>query len=93
MEQLSFNNFTHAKFPSNPTKVFFIEWFCKNGKMLFSRNKFQLNVTIVNMISNKVISNFYVFLSRVLNWIFDWVDGTSVITPYRNMINLYTKIF
>ena len=44
------------------------------------------------MISNEMMSNFYMLCPRVLNWIFGKVDGTSVITPNRDLVLPNAKI-
>ena len=44
------------------------------------------------MISNEMMSNFYVLGSRALDWIFGETNGTSIVTFNWNMIHGNAKI-
>ena len=69
----------------------------KNSKRLLSRglvnksaiigvNKLKSENTIFDKLSNEVISNLYVFGSRILNQILKDVDGTGIVTIYGEML-------
>ena len=48
--------------------------------------------TIFDKLPNEVMSNLYVFSSRVLNWILRDVDGTSIVTVDGKMLLTNTII-
>ena len=69
----------------------------RNSKRLLSRglvnklaiigvNKLKSENTIFDKLSNEVISNLYVFGSRILNQILKDVDGTGIVTIYGEML-------
>ena len=49
-------------------------------------NKLKSENTIFDKLSNEVISNLYVFGSRILNQILKDVDGTGIVTIYGEML-------
>ena len=75
----------------------------KNSKRLLSRglgnkstiigvNKLKSENTIFDKLSNEVISNLYVFGSRILNQILKDVDGTNIVTIDGKMLLINTII-
>ena len=48
--------------------------------MLFSVDMYDINIFLHNMISEKVMTNFYVLCLRVLNRVVGNLDGTFVVT-------------
>ena len=48
--------------------------------LIIGVNKLKSENTIFDKLSNKVMSNLYVFGSRMLNWILRDVNGTSIVT-------------
>ena len=49
-------------------------------------NKLKSESTIFNKLPNEVMSNLYVFSSRMLNWILRDVDGTGIVTVDGKML-------
>ena len=49
-------------------------------------NKFKRKSTIFDKLPNEVMSNLYVFSSRMLNWILRDVDGTGIVTVEGKML-------
>ena len=49
-------------------------------------NKLKSESTIFDKLPNEVMSNFYVFSSRMLNWILRDVDGTGIVTVDGKML-------
>ena len=48
--------------------------------LIISMNEFKSECTIFNKLPNKVMSNLYMFGSRMLNWVLRDVDGTGIVT-------------
>ena len=62
-------------------KMFAIKMFGKQVSLLIiGVNKLKSENTIFDKLPNEVMSNFYVFGSRMLNWILRDVDGTGIVT-------------
>ena len=57
-----------------------------NKSAIIGVNKLKSENTIFDKLSNEVISNLYVFGSRMLNRILKDVDGTGIITIYGEML-------
>ena len=55
-------------------------------------NKFKSKSTIFDKLPNEVMSNLYVFSSRMLNWILRDVDGTGIVTVDGKMLLKNTVI-
>ena len=55
-------------------------------------NKLKSKSTIFDKLPNEVMSNLYVFSSRMLNWILRDVDGTSIVTVDGKMFLTNTTI-
>ena len=55
-------------------------------------NKFKRKSTIFDKLPNEVMSNLYVFSSRMLNWILRDVDGTGIVTVDGKMLLKNTVI-
>ena len=53
--------------------------------LIISVNKLKSKSTIFDKLPNEVMSNLYVFSSRMLNWILRDVDGTSIVTANGKM--------
>jgi hypothetical protein len=51
----------------------------------------EVYVSLLNIISKKVVPHFYVFGSRVKHWIFVNTNGTRAVTHERYMGTLLTK--
>ena len=49
-------------------------------------NKLKSENTIFDKLPNEVMSNLYVFSSRMLNWILRDVDGTGIVTVDGKML-------
>ena len=49
-------------------------------------NELKSKSTIFDKLPNEMMSNLYVFSSRMLNWIFRDVDGTSIVTVDGKML-------
>ena len=74
-------------------KLFAIERFDKQISLLIINvNKLKSKSTIFNKLSNEVMSNFYVFSSRMLNRILRDVDGTGIVTVDGKMFLTNTII-
>jgi hypothetical protein len=52
----------------------------------------EVYVSLLNIISQKVVPHFYVFGSGVKHGVFDNTNGTRVVTHERYMRTLLTKI-
>ena len=62
-------------------KLFAVKRFDKQISLLIiSVNKLKSKSTIFDKLPNEVVSNLYVFGSRMLNWILRDVNGTSIVT-------------
>ena len=55
-------------------------------------NKFKRKSTIFDKLPNEVMSNLYVFSSRMLNWILRDVDGTGIVIVDGKMLLKNTVI-
>ena len=53
--------------------------------LIISMNELKSERTIFDKLPNEVISNLYVFGSRMLNWALRDVDGTSIVTVDSEM--------
>ena len=74
-------------------KPFAIKRFGKQINLLIiSVIKFKSKSTIFNKLPNDVMSNLYVFSSRMLNWILRNVDGTSIVIVDGKMLLTNTVI-
>ena len=68
-------------------KPFAVNWFGEQISLLIiSVNKFKSKSTIFDKLPNEVMSNLYVFSSRMLNWVFRDVDGTGIVTVDGKML-------
>ena len=71
---------------SNVNKLILIKGFGENiRKLIFNSNKTKHNVPFLCMISNKMMSDFYMLGPRELLWILSNANGTIVVTFYGNM--------
>ena len=62
-------------------KMFVVKRFGEQVSLLIiGVNKLKSDNTIFDKLPNEVMSNFYVFGSRMLNWILRDVDGTGIVT-------------
>ena len=74
-------------------KLFAIKRFGEQVSLLFiSVNEFKSERTIFEKFSNEVMSNLYVFGSRMLNRVLRDVDGTGIVTIDSNMFLTNTVI-
>ena len=74
-------------------KTFVVQRFGEQISLLIiSVNKFKSESTIFDKLPNKVMSNLYVFSSRMLNRILRDVDGTSIVTVDGKMLLTNTVI-
>ena len=60
--------------------------------LIISVNKLKSESTIFNKLLNEVMSNLYVFCSRMLNIILRYVDGTGIVTVDGKMFLTNTVI-
>ena len=74
-------------------KMFVVQRFGKQVSLLIiGVNKLKSESTIFDKLPNEVMSNLYVFGSRMLNWILRDVDGTGIVTIDGEMLLTNTKI-
>ena len=74
-------------------KMFVVKRFGKQISLLIiSVNKLKSESTILDKLPNEVISNLYVFSSRMLNRILRDFDGTSIVTVDGKMLLKNTVI-
>ena len=74
-------------------KPFVVKRFGKQISLLvINVNKLKSKSTIFDKLPNKVMSNLYVFSSRMLNWILRDVDGTSIVIVDGKMLLTNTII-
>ena len=74
-------------------KPFVVKRFGKQISLLvINVNKLKSKSTIFDKLPNKVMSNLYVFSSRMLNWILRDVDGTSIVIVDGKMLLTNTVI-
>ena len=68
-------------------KTFAVKRFGEQVSLLIiGVNKLKSENTIFDKLSNEVMSNLYVFGSRMLNWILRDVDGTGIVTIDGEML-------
>ena len=68
-------------------KTFVVKRFGEQVSLLIINvNKLKSENTIFDKLSNEVMSNLYVFGSRMLNRILKDVDGTGIVTIYGEML-------
>ena len=60
--------------------------------LIISVNELKSKSVIFNKLSNEVMSNLYVFSSRMLNWILRDVDGTDIVIVNGKMLLTNTII-
>ena len=60
--------------------------------LIISMNELKSKSTIFDKLPNEVMSNLFVFSSRMLNWILRDVDGTSIVTIDGKMLLTNTVI-
>ena len=74
-------------------KTFAIKRFSEQVSLLIiGVNKLKSKSTIFNKLPNEVMSNLYVFGSRMLNWILRDVDGIGIVTIDGEMLLTNTII-
>ena len=59
---------------------------------MLSRNKLHLDILLLNMVSDEVMSHVNVLCSCVLHWILGKADGACVITENGSLRKLQAKI-
>ena len=64
----------------------------QNSLLIISVNKLKSESTIFNKLLNEMMSNLYVFSSRMLNRILRDVDGAGIVTIYGKMFLMNTII-
>ena len=78
---------------SKEFEVFTVKRFCKQVSLLIiGVNKLKSESTIFDKLPNEVMSNLYVFGSRMLNRILRDVNGTSIVTVDSEMLLTNTII-
>ena len=78
---------------SKEFEVFTVKRFCKQVSLLIiGVNKLKSESTIFDKLPNEVMSNLYVFGSRMLNRILRNVNGTSIVTVDNEMLLTNTII-
>ena len=60
--------------------------------LIISVNELKSKCTIFNKLTNEVMSNLYVFSSRMLNRILRVIDGTSIVTIDSEVFLMYTIV-
>ena len=74
-------------------KTFAVKRFSEQVSLLIiGVNKLKSKSTIFNKLPNEVMSNLYVFGSRMLNWILRDVDGIGIVTIDGEMLLTNTII-
>ena len=74
-------------------KLFAVKRFGEQISLLIiSVNELKSESTIFDKLPNEVMSNLFVFSSRMLNWILRDVDGTSIVTIDGKMLLTNTVI-
>ena len=69
--------------------LFSSKGFCEDiCQLLFSVDVNDINVLLVNMISEKVMADLNVLCLRVLNWILGKLDGAFIVTEERHIIHV-----
>jgi hypothetical protein len=83
----------NSKLSSQMSKCSLVQRFGYDiGKLLFCRYMDEVNVFLLNIISQKMVPHFYVFGSGVKHGMFGNTKGTRAITHERYMGTLLTKI-
>ena len=74
-------------------KMFTVKRFDKQINLLIiGVNELKSESTIFDKLPNEVMSNLYVFGSRMLNWILRDINGTGIVTMDSKMLLTYTII-
>ena len=60
--------------------------------LIISANELKSESTIFNKLLNEVMSNLYVFSSRMLNWVLRDIDGASIVIVDSEMLLTNTVI-
>jgi hypothetical protein len=82
-----------TNFPPQISKSRRIKGFGKNvGQLSLCVYVSHLNVSLLYMISQEVVSLLKVYYSLVEDWIFGYRDGTGVITHERNSLKAHSKV-
>jgi hypothetical protein len=75
------------------TESFLIKGLGENiGLLVVGFNMRDNNIPFYGMVSQKMVSNAYVFGSRVLTWVISNIDGTLIVTYEWNMVHSVTII-
>jgi hypothetical protein len=83
----------HTNFLTQSSKARRIKGFGENNSQLsLGIDVSHLNVSLLNMISQEVVSPLKVSHSFVENWIFGYRDDTSVVTHEGNSLKDHSKI-
>ena len=78
---------------TNEFKMFVVKRFGEQiSPLITSMNKLKSKSTIFDKLPNEVMSNLYVFGSRMLNWILRDVNGTGIVTIDNKMFLMNTII-
>jgi hypothetical protein len=84
---------TNPKFPPQAHKCSLVERLCKDVcKLILGRDMTQHNGPFLHIVSQEMISHFYVFGSGMKHWVFRYTYGTSAITKKWDMGALLTKV-
>jgi hypothetical protein len=82
-----------TNFPSQISKLRRIKWFGEDiGQLSLSVYISHLDVSLLYMISQKVVSSLNMSHIFVEDWIFGYWDGTSVITHEENFLKVHFKV-
>ena len=74
-------------------ETFIVKRFGKQISLLIiGINELKSESTIFDKLPNEVMSNLYVFGSRMLNWILRDINGTGIVTIDSKMLLTYTII-
>ena len=69
----------------------FIKWLYKHiCKLVLGWNIAKLNISMVEMITNKVMANLNVLCSLVLHWVVTNLDCTFIVTQKRHFVTMDT---
>ena len=60
--------------------------------LIINVNELKSKCTIFNRLTNEVMSNLYVFSSRMLNRILRDIDGTGIVTIDSEVFLTYTRV-
>ena len=84
---------TNIKFPSQAGKGCLIKWLSENiSKLVSGRNMGQINLSFLDIVSQKVVPHFNVLGFCKEHWIFRYAYGTGAVTKQRHMRTLLTKV-